>query len=91
MSLDSKEAAMEAFERARAEFLDAARAVLSQKPIGARMTVDDVRAVVPIPDGIDGRVMGAVFNQEGWQADGYANSKRRECHGRPIRVFLKTK
>lgn len=87
MTFATKEDAFKALEEARAEFLDAARAWLRTRAIGSEATADDVRAAVPVPEGTDGRVMGAVFAGEKWVADGWTKSTRAACHHRPIRVF----
>ena len=76
------------FEENRSQFLERARAAATdlwwsrQEPL----TIDDIREVCPPPESMDPRVMGAVF--AGWQKVGYTNSRRRECHGRPIAQFI---
>lgn len=55
---------------------------------GDAVTVDRVRAVLPPPAGIDGRVMGGIFIRSEWEAVGFVNSGRRTCHGRPVREFM---
>ncbi len=84
----TKQEAFDLFEVHRAEWLAEARAAAEQ--IGRETgtcTADDVRTVCPIPDGIDGRVMGAVFRKSEWAAGEFVNSRRTACHKRPIRVF----
>lgn len=86
----SRDEALELFEIHRAEWLATARGVairLYQRE-GRPITVDDVRAECPPPAGSDPRVMGGVF--VGWTPVGYTNSRRRTCHGRPIRQFEPT-
>mgnify|MGYP003435503394 CR=1 len=51
------------------------------------VTADDVRKYLPMPDGVDPRVMGALFNRKSFRADGYVKSIRKECHNRPIARF----
>lgn len=88
MTFRTKQAALSAIEEARAAFLAQAREFVNQSPVGTEMSVDDVRKEVAIPEGIDPRVMGAVFlERDGWKPIGFQNSKRRTCHKRPIRVF----
>jgi hypothetical protein len=78
---------MASFEERRAEYLEAARhaAWMLFWRFQAPVTVDDVRHVCPPPEDIDPRVMGAVFVN--WIPVGWTNSRRRTCHGRPIRRF----
>lgn len=71
------------------QYLYAARSVAQQ--ISARLgyvTVDQVRAVVPVPEDIEPRILGAVFYpRKEWQHSRAINSHRRACHGRPIGVW----
>lgn len=84
---EARDEALELFERHRTEWLAQARSVAFQlyQRAGQPITVDDIRAKCPPPGGCDPRVMGAVFS--GWTPVGYTNSRRRACHGRPIRLF----
>lgn len=76
------------FERHRAAFLAAARAVALRLGANGRpITVNDVRAEISPPEGIDPRVMGAVFRTADWKRLDYVNSSRRVCHGRPLARF----
>ena len=84
----SKQEALDLLELHRKEWLAEARATAAfYADLHGSVTVDDVRALCPIPEGIDGRVMGAVFNTKEWKAGPFINSRRRACHRRPIRVF----
>lgn len=80
------------FEDTREEFLEKAReaAVALGRKHGF-CTIDMVRAVCPPPEGVDPRVMGAVFQcrkaTDPWRKDGFVSSKRKACHGRPVGVF----
>ena len=51
------------------------------------VTIDQVRVQCPPPHGIDPRIMGAVFTRKHFVAPVWVDSKRKECHFRPIRVF----
>lgn len=84
---NARDEALALFEIHRAEWLAAARhaALRLYRQSGRPITIDEVRGVCPPPEGIDPRVMGAVFT--GWVAVGFVNSRRRMCHGRPIRLF----
>lgn len=84
---EGRDEALALFEEHRAEWLAAARhaALRLYRRVERPITVDEVRAECPPPEGIDPRVMGAVFS--GWVAVGFVNSRRRMCHGRPIRMF----
>ena len=52
---------------------------------------DDVRAVVPIPDGINPKFVGCVFRDLAdagiLRRDGYQPSKRPKAHARPITLW----
>jgi hypothetical protein len=87
MTTQSRDEALDLFEVHRAAWLAEARqaAILLYRRVERPITVDDVRAECPPPGYYDPRVMGAVFT--GWNAVGYINSRRRACHGRPIRLF----
>ena len=50
------------------------------------VTADDVREILPVPNGVDGRTMGSVFN--GMKCIGYEKSRRDTCHRRPIGRFV---
>ena len=86
---DKRDEALLHLERTRVEYLRRAREVAARLSNGGRrpVSVDDVRQSCPPPEGIDGRVMGAVFNTPEWMPCDYINSTRTECHGRPIRRF----
>jgi hypothetical protein len=53
----------------------------------ATVTIDQVREVCPPPKGVDPRIMGAVFTRKHFEAIGWIDSRRKECHFRPIRIF----
>lgn len=83
---------LDALETNRRPFIEEARAV-ARKLLKYRksVTIDDVRAVLPPPEGVDPRVMGAVFKASEFESVGWTTSKRKECHKRPIQRFrLKT-
>jgi hypothetical protein len=86
-AIKARDRALALFEEHRAEWLAVARrtAILLYRRVGRPITVDDVRMECPPPGGIDPRVMGGVFS--GWTPVGWTNSRRRACHGRPIRLF----
>ena len=49
------------------------------------ITSDDVHEAHPIPPGIDGRIMGAVFSKKEWVRVGYQPSRRKDQnHGRVV-------
>lgn len=53
------------------------------------ITINDVRALCPVPDGLDPRVLGAVFRHADFEGTGeYVRSARGECHNRPIQKFM---
>jgi hypothetical protein len=79
---------IEIFEEYRAAWLERAReAARCLGADGRVVTIDDVRAVCPPPEGDDPRVMGAVFRTKHWECLGYARSARTTCHNRPIGIY----
>jgi hypothetical protein len=86
--IETKQIAMNLFETTREAFLGNCRWIarrIAEKQGYA--TIDDVRKNVTIPLGIDGRVMGAVFNTPDWEKTGYTTTKVKSSHGRPIAIF----
>jgi hypothetical protein len=83
----ARDEALDLFELHRAAWLATARDAASRlyRRFGRPITIDDVRDECPPPPGTDPRVMGGVFS--GWRPVGFTNSRRRTCHGRPIRLF----
>lgn len=86
MTLETKEEAMQALETSRSEWLGKARAAaVSLARDGRAITVNDVRPVAPtLPDDVDPRVWGAVFNTPDWEFVRYVPSLRRTSHNRPV-------
>lgn len=86
--VNSKQQALDLFEAKRREFLDyarwVARKICSEK---GHVTIDDIREVVQLPQGIDGRVYGAVFRGDGWIKTGYTQTTVKSSHRRPIAIF----
>lgn len=84
---NARDEALDLFEIHRAAWLAMARfsALMLYRRLGRPISIDDVRGECPPPAWADPRVMGAVFR--GWNAVGFMNSRRRACHGRPIRLF----
>lgn len=72
----------------RARWLSMARdvAVLIAKKNG-RVTSDDVRKALPVPEGVDPRILGAVFRFGKWEKIGYTATSMRQAHARPISVW----
>lgn len=86
---DSRDDVLARLERIRKEYIAQAR--VAAEMIAAEKddtcTVDDVRAVCPPPEHVDGRVMGAIFNTPEWEFVQYERSRRDICHKRPIARF----
>lgn len=84
----SKQEAMDLFERTRKEFLGhcrwVAKRIYQQK---GNVCIDDVREQVQLPDGVNGKVFGAVFNSAEWERVGYTQTKIKTSHSRTIGVF----
>jgi hypothetical protein len=51
------------------------------------VTSDLIWDKCPPSSDFEPRVMGAVFSHQGLVRDGYVNSGRKACHGRPIAVW----
>lgn len=86
----TRDEALDALEIARREYVAQARAaafVVASKMPDGMITIDDVRAVCPPPDGIDPRVMGTILRAPDWRKIGYTNSRRGTCHKRPVAIF----
>lgn len=68
--------------------LEALRIVLGD----GRVTADDVRNAVTIPDGVNPKVVGAVFRDLSdagiIRRDGYVQSRRPKAHARTITVWV---
>jgi hypothetical protein len=88
--IQDKDQALQAFEENRKAFLEhcryVARAVANARE-DRQVTIDDIRERVRLPDGMDGRVFGAVFSKDEWEAVGFRKSRQKINHGRPITVF----
>ncbi len=86
--INSKQKAMDLFKITRREFLDysrwVARKICKQK---GHVTVDDIRELVQLPKGLDGRCYGGIFIGKEWIKTGYTHTTIRSSHGRPIAVF----
>jgi hypothetical protein len=84
----SKEEALDILEATRSEFLFKARSIAMEvvKKKGV-VSTDDIRMELDIPKGVDGRVMGAVFNTKEWVGVGYKKSEIKSSHRRPIVIF----
>ncbi len=56
-----------------------------------KVTSDDVRAVHPVPDGWDPRILGAIFNAKRrgfpFVKIGYTQTKYKQAHARPIPIW----
>ena len=86
----TKEDAFEAFEAHRPDWLTEARdCAMSLGQYGATVTIDDVRELCPPPPDADPRIMGAVFKSKQWKKVGRRSSRRRECHHRPVAIFMR--
>ncbi len=52
---------------------------------GREITTDDIHEALPIPEGVDGRILGtAFFPRKDWVKVGYTPSRRKENHSRPV-------
>lgn len=85
--MNTKQEAFDLFEQKRKEFLEYARwiAVREYKKKG-NLTIDDVRDQVKVPEGVNAKVFGAVFNKD-WEIVGYVKTTRQTSHGRRVAVW----
>ncbi len=84
-----RDAALTLLERTRADWLYSARQCAEMVArLHGSVTADDIHQRCPIPEGIDRRVMGAVFKIPELVPDGYVQTKRACAHARPIRRFV---
>jgi hypothetical protein len=82
------DAVLPLFAQHGGEWIAHARAVARRIAVErGQVTIDDVRALCPPPEGADPRIMGSVFAGGQFAQVGRINSSRRECHGRSIGVF----
>ena len=51
------------------------------------VTSEDVRKKAPVPDGMDPRILGAVFRTSEWKRVGFRQTPRASAHCRPISVW----
>ena len=88
-AVKARDAALDDLEAARPDWLSRARAIAMQifRDSGEPVSVDDVRAVLPPPEGKDPRVFGVVF-RHGWRVATEVRSERKACHSRPIKTFV---
>lgn len=89
----TREEALDALQVARLGYVEAARNV-ALRLLQAQPTIciDDVRAVLPPPDNVDPRVMGAVFNSKLFRKVGYTQGQacgREAYHTRPVALFAR--
>lgn len=87
-----KNAAHQLYERQRKRFIrDARRAMLEAVLVKGSMTIDDVRAVVELPEGVHPKAFGAVpgcLARAGIiRQDGFAKTSRPEAHARHVAVW----
>ncbi len=74
---------------AREEWLTAARQVAEEiAQRSGTVTSDEVRLALPVPDGWDPRILGAVFRHgTKWKRAGIARTTQSQAHARPITVW----
>ena len=84
-----RDAALDLLEETRWEWLAEARSnAVGHARAWGSVTADDIHRRCPIPEGLDPRVMGAVFKIPELVPDGYVQTKRACAHARPIRRFV---
>ena len=85
---EDRDDALRRLEEARKTWVERARTVadIYARQMG-EVCSDDIWAMCPPPVDVDPRVMGAVFAKGKWERVGYRQSKRRQCHARPIPIW----
>jgi len=85
--MKTKQQAFDLFEQKRKEFLDFCRwiAIREYKKKG-NITIDDVREQVKLPEGVNGKVFGAVFDKD-WEIVTYVKTTRQTSHGRRVALW----
>lgn len=82
----AKQAVIDFAKNERADWLLKARDLAYRIALAeGSVTADQIHERLPIPEGIDRRIVGSVF--DGMQCIRYQKSKRKQCHCRPIGVF----
>ncbi len=83
-----RDKALRHFEDSQPSFLAQARSLaITIAQQDGRVTIDDVRARLPLPEGIHPNVFGAVFKGKLFEPIGYVPSQRKAAHARAIRVY----
>jgi len=68
-----------------AEVRAIARAIAKTK---TWITADDLHEILPVPSGIDPRILGSAFPKaDGWVPGNYVPSRRKINHKRPVRLW----
>lgn len=87
-----KEAVFDVLEITRTEFLVKARATARRHALNhGTVTIDDVRWLTPLPDGMSPNVFGAVFRGNEWECVGFEASTRVLARARTIRRYRLTR
>ena len=85
---DLKGKALDAHEQNYIEWMQRARlsaiAVAQQR---GTVTINDVWAICPPPEGVNPSAMGAVFRGEVFVACGYTKAKKVSAHARIVRIY----
>ena len=89
----SRDEALDALCIAREGYVAVARRkaleLLETRPV---VCIDDIRRILPPPDNVDPRVMGAVFRRPYFRKVGYTQSQacgREAPHQRPVALFVR--
>ena len=83
-----RDQALSLLERTRAEYIALARRVADALSLSQdTFTADDVVAIVPVPAGMDGRVLGAVLTKYRYEKVETTGSTRPGRHANPIGVW----
>ena len=88
--IDTKQQALDLFERTRSEFLTSCRWIakrIAQEHNGY-VNIDQVREQVTTPQGVNPKVYGAVFSGGEFERVGFKITTRKTSHGRPISTWF---
>jgi hypothetical protein len=83
-----KERQLDIFEQRDHEFLERCRAIAVMVcKLRGEVSINDVRTLVEIPDGVHPSVLGAVFRTKQFQGIGYTEAAHPQAHARVVRVY----
>lgn len=83
-----KDRQLDIFEQREHEFLTRCRQVAQMIAMTqGEVSINDVRGLVNLPDGVHPSVFGAVFRTKQFKAIGSTEATHKEAHARLVRVY----